>query len=105
MFRALFVSAVLMAATFSTSCGTSSAASKEQTRTGVTETGYPGGQPKDAESPALASSSEQAHSNPIPKVPEGDEPHGAKHAAPAASHAAPAAAHEAPAAAHAPEHK
>ena len=31
--------------------------------------GYPGGQPKDAESPALASSREQAKSTPGPKVP------------------------------------
>jgi hypothetical protein len=36
---------------------------------GVAPSGYPGGQPKDAESPALASSSEQAHSTPGPKVP------------------------------------
>lgn len=40
--------------------------------TGVSESGYPGSQSKDAESPALASSTEQAHSNPIPKVPESE---------------------------------
>ena len=38
--------------------------------TGVSESGYPGGAPKDAESPALASSSEQANSHAgAPKVP------------------------------------
>jgi hypothetical protein len=42
---------------------------KHQTRTCVSESGYPGGQPKDPESPALASASEQEHSNPGPKVP------------------------------------
>jgi hypothetical protein len=53
-------------------CGTSSAGptgSKHQTMTGVSESGYPGGQPKDAQSPALSSTSEQEHSNPGPKVP------------------------------------
>ena len=47
------------------SCGTSSpgpAGSKHQTATGVSETGYPGGQPKDAQSPALSSSTEQQYS-------------------------------------------
>jgi hypothetical protein len=42
-----------------------------QTMTGVSESGYPGGKPRDAESPALASSSEQEYSKPGPKVVEG----------------------------------
>ncbi len=77
MFRATLVTVALFSATLLSSCGTSSADSREQTRTGVTSTGYPGGQPKDAESPALASSTEQQHSEPGPKVPpaEGSEGH------------------------------
>ena len=54
-------------------CGTSSpgmTGSKHQTMTGVSVSGYPAGAPKDAESPALSSSSEQQHSHPGPKVPE-----------------------------------
>lgn len=46
-------------------CGVSSRdanGSFHQTTTGVTEYGYPGGQPKDPESPALASSSEHNYS-------------------------------------------
>ena len=54
-------------------CGTSTTGpdggSKAQTMSGVSPSGYPGGHPKDAESPALGSSSEQAHSQPGPKVP------------------------------------
>ena len=84
MFRPTLAIAALAAATLLTSCGTSSADSREQTRTGVTPGGYPGGKAKDAQSPALASSTETAHSNPIPKVPEGDEPHAAKHETPKA---------------------
>lgn len=64
--------AALIAAVFLSGCGTSTTGpdgSKHQTQTGVSESGYPGGEPKDAESPALASSSEQAHSKPGPKVP------------------------------------
>jgi len=79
MFRATLATAALLTAFLLSSCGTSSADSREQTRTGVTSTGYPGGQPKDAESPALSSSTEQAHSNPGPKVPEGEEKAEAKH--------------------------
>ena len=63
---------VIVAAAFMTGCGTSTRGpngSKAQTTTGVSVSGYPGGQPRDAESPALASSSEQEHSNPGPKVP------------------------------------
>ena len=66
----------LLAAAALTGCGTSSAGmngSKHQTATGVTESGYPGGQPADASSPALGSSSEQHHSDAgKPKVPKAD---------------------------------
>ena len=64
----------MLAAGLLTGCSTSSSGltgSKHQTRTGVSETGYPGGQAKDAESPALASSSEQLNSDAgKPKVPK-----------------------------------
>jgi hypothetical protein len=56
---------LLLIAGFLTGCGTSTTGpegSKHQTQTGVSETGYPGGQPNDAESPALSSSSEQKYS-------------------------------------------
>jgi hypothetical protein len=66
----------MIAAGLLTGCGTSSAGmtgSKHQTMTGVSETGYPGGKAKDAESPALASSSEQIHSDAgKPKVPKAE---------------------------------
>jgi hypothetical protein len=76
MFRLILATATILTALSLISCGTSSHDSKMQTRTGVMpSTGYPGGQPKDAESPALASSTETAHSNPIPKVPESEEHH------------------------------
>lgn len=73
MFRkTAFVPAILFAALL-TGCGTSSpgdTGSKHQTMTGVSESGYPGGQPKDAESPALASSGEQVNSHAgAPKLP------------------------------------
>jgi hypothetical protein len=64
--------AAVLAAGLLTGCGTSTAGphgSKAQTMSGVSESGYPGGQPKDAQSPSLASSSEQQNSNPRPKVP------------------------------------
>lgn len=86
MFRATLTTVALLTAGLLTSCGTSSPDSREQTRTGVTPSGYPGGQPKDAQSPALSSSTEQAHSNPIPKVPESGEKHEAKHEATKAEH-------------------
>ena len=57
---------VLSAGVMLTGCGTSSGGpngSKHQTATGVSESGYPGGEPKDSGSPALASSSEQQHSD------------------------------------------
>jgi hypothetical protein len=66
----------ILAAGLLTGCGISSTGltgSKHQTMTGVSETGYPGGKAKDAESPALASSSEQLHSDAgKPKVPKTD---------------------------------
>ena len=70
------LASAVLAAGLLTGCGTSSSGltgSKHQTMTGVSETGYPGGNAKDAESPALASSSEQAHSDAgKPKVPKKD---------------------------------
>jgi hypothetical protein len=65
MLQKLGVVALLLTAGFLIGCGTSTTdpggGSKEQTRTGVSETGYPGGQPRDAESPALGSSTEQKY--------------------------------------------
>ena len=61
MLRKLGFATILLMAGFLVNCGTSTLGpegSKHQTQTGVSETGYPGGQPKDAESPALASSTE-----------------------------------------------
>jgi hypothetical protein len=72
MIGATTFAAGMIAAGLLAGCGTSSpgpTGSKHQTMTGVSESGYPGGQPKDPESPALASASEQEHSNPGPKVP------------------------------------
>lgn len=86
MFRATLATVAILTAGLLTSCGTSSPDSREQTRTGVTPSGYPGGQPKDAQSPALASSTEQEHSNPIPKVPHSTENHEAKHEGAKAEH-------------------
>jgi hypothetical protein len=51
-----------MAAGLLVGCGTSSDGSKEQASTGVSSSGYPAGQPKDAGSPALASSTESQYS-------------------------------------------
>jgi hypothetical protein len=64
MLQKMGVVAVLLTAGFMMGCGTSTLGpdgSKHQTRTGVSETGYPGGQPPDAESPALGSSTEQKY--------------------------------------------
>jgi hypothetical protein len=58
---------VLLTAGFSMGCGISSLGqdgSRHQTSTGVSETGYPGGQPTDAQSPALSSSTEQKYASP-----------------------------------------
>jgi hypothetical protein len=73
MFLRTAVFATILAAGILAGCGTSTTGpnggSKAQTMSGVSPSGYPGGQPKDAESPALGSSSEQVHSQPGPKVP------------------------------------
>jgi ABC-type oligopeptide transport system substrate-binding subunit len=72
MFSKTIAILALLTAGLLAGCGTSSpglTGSKHQTMTGVSESGYPGGQPKDAEAPALASTTEQEHSNPGPKVP------------------------------------
>jgi hypothetical protein len=63
---------LLLIAGFLTSCGTSTSGpdgSAHQTQTGVSETGYPGGQPNDAESPALGSSTEQNYAQKEPAKP------------------------------------
>jgi hypothetical protein len=65
MVQKLGIVALLLTAGLLIGCGTSTTGadgSKHQTQTGVSETGYPGGQPVDAESPALSSSSEQKYS-------------------------------------------
>jgi hypothetical protein len=57
---------VLLTAGFLMGCGMSSPGpdgSRHQTETGVSETGYPGGQPVDAESPALSTSTEQKYAS------------------------------------------
>jgi hypothetical protein len=62
MLRKFGLAGFLLIAGFLTSCGTSTLGpdgSKHQTQSGVSGTGYPGGQPNDAESPALSSSTEQ----------------------------------------------
>jgi hypothetical protein len=64
--KMLFV-LVLLTAAFSMGCGISTLGpdgSRHQTKTGVSETGYPGGQPVDAESPALSSSTETQYAKP-----------------------------------------
>lgn len=71
--RTATVIATLSLGCFLTSCGISTwgdDGSRHQTKNGVSGSGYPAGQPKDAESPALASSTEQDHSQPGPKVPK-----------------------------------
>ena len=67
----------VLAAVMLMGCGTSTTGpdggSRAQTMTGVSEaSGYPAGKPKDAESPALASSGEQQNSKVGPKVPVSD---------------------------------
>jgi hypothetical protein len=60
---------VSLLAVFSVGCGVSSTGpdgSKHDTMTGLGPSGYPGGEPKDAGSPALASSSEAQYSRPEP---------------------------------------
>lgn len=66
MLRKTISAAALIAAGLLIGCGTSTTGpdggSKEQTKTGVSSSGYPAGEPKDAGSPALASSTEQQYS-------------------------------------------
>jgi len=72
MFRKMIALTAVVAAGILIGCGTSTRGpngSKAQTMSGVSESGYPAGHPKDAESPSLSSSTEQEHSNPGPKVP------------------------------------
>jgi hypothetical protein len=67
-----WVVSAITAACLLSACGTSSRGpdgSLHQTETGLSPSGYPAGQPIDAESPALASSTEQQKSVPGPKVP------------------------------------
>jgi hypothetical protein len=66
MLRKIISAAVLMAAVLLIGCGTSTTGpdggSWQQSRTGVSSSGYPAGEPKDAGSPALASSTESEYS-------------------------------------------
>ena len=69
MLQKMGLVALLLTAGFLAGCGTTSlgpGGSKEQTRTGVSGNGYPGGQPVDAESPALSSTTETKYA--IPEV-------------------------------------
>jgi hypothetical protein len=66
MFRKITVATALLIAGLLIGCGTSSTGpdggSKQQAATGVSSSGYPKGEPKDAGSPALASSTESKYS-------------------------------------------
>lgn len=66
MFSKTLGIAALLAASLLIGCGVSSTepggGSKSQASTGVSSSGYPAGEPKDAGSPALASSSESQYS-------------------------------------------
>ena len=66
MFRIFIGIGALLAAGLLIGCGTSSTGpdggSKHQASTGVSSSGYPAGEPKDAGSPALASSTESHYS-------------------------------------------
>jgi hypothetical protein len=66
MFRTTIGVTALLAAFFLVGCGTSSTepegGSLRQADTGVSSSGYPAGEPKDAGSPALASSTESHYS-------------------------------------------
>lgn len=80
MLRKLTVAAALIAAGVLAGCGTSTTGpdggSKQQTMTGVSSSGYPKGEPKDANSPALGSSTEQKYArdgNRMPGDPEEKE--------------------------------
>ncbi len=75
MFRTTMGIAALLTAAFCTGCGVASTdpdgGSKQQSETGVSSSGYPAGEAKDAGSPALASSSESKYSR--DQEPEGKE--------------------------------
>jgi hypothetical protein len=77
MFRTTLGIAALLTAVFCVGCGVASTGpeggSKQQADTGVSSSGYPAGEPKDAGSPALASSSEAKYSR-------DQEPEGGKEA-------------------------
>lgn len=66
MARKTIAAAALVAAGLLVGCGTSTRSpgggSWAQAETGVSVSGYPAGQPKDPDSPALASSTEQEYS-------------------------------------------
>lgn len=66
MFRNIIGIGTLLTAGLLIGCGTSSTGpeggSKHQAETGVSVSGYPAGEPKDAGSPALASSTESQYS-------------------------------------------
>ena len=73
MLQKMDIGVLLLTAGFLMGCGTSTTGpegSKHQTETGVSETGYPGGQPVDAESPALATSTEQKYARAEPSAEE-----------------------------------
>ena len=85
MHRKFTVAAALFAAGVLAGCGTSSTepngGSKLQTMTGVSSSGYPKGEPKDANSPALASSTESKYSRDQNRLP-GDPEEKTQHAEP-----------------------
>jgi len=66
MFRTVIGIAALLTAAMCVACGVASTdpegGSKQHDVTGVSASGYPAGEPKDAGSPALASSSEAKYS-------------------------------------------
>lgn len=83
MLRKLTAASAVIAAGVLAGCGTSTTGpdggSKLQTMTGVSSSGYPKGEPKDADSPALGSSTEQKYAregNRMPGDPEEKSEHG-----------------------------
>jgi hypothetical protein len=66
MFLRIVFATTMLAAGISVGCGVSSTepngGSKAQSSTGVSSSGYPAGDPQDAGSPALASSTESKYS-------------------------------------------
>jgi ABC-type glycerol-3-phosphate transport system substrate-binding protein len=73
MLRKTIVAVALAAAALLAGCGTSTTSpdggSWQQTNTGVSSSGYPAGEPKDKNSPALASSTEEQYSKSQMKEP------------------------------------